>query len=159
MASTTAPLLSPLRDPLLLIGRVVIGVVFLAHGWQKLAQDGLEATTQGFVAMGVPIAEVAAPVVAVAELLGGALLILGLFTGITGIVLALDMAVAAFLVHASAGVFVTEGGWELVGALGAAALVLSAVGPGRLALDRFRGGSKRSSGRRSAASSSASISA
>lgn len=159
MASTTAPLLAPLRDPLLLIGRVVVGIVFMAHGWQKIAQDGLEATSQGFVAMGVPLAEVAAPVVAVAELLGGALLIVGLFTGITGIVLAIDMAVAAILVHLSAGVFVTEGGWELVGALGAAALVLSAVGPGRLALDRLLGGSKRSSRRRSTASSSASVSA
>ncbi|MGP4975115.1 DoxX family protein [Brachybacterium tyrofermentans] len=158
MASTTSPLLSPLRDPLLLIGRVVLGIIFMAHGWQKIAQDGLEATTQGFVGMGVPLAEVAAPVVAVAELLGGALLILGLFTGIAGIVLAIDMAVAAILVHLSAGVFVAEGGWELVGALGAAALVLSAVGPGRLALDRLVGGSKRSSRRRSTSSSSASVS-
>jgi putative oxidoreductase len=154
MASTSAPRLAPLRDPLLLVGRVILGAIFLAHGWQKIGQNGLEATTQGFAGMGVPMPEIAAPVVAYAELIGGGLLILGLLTGLAGVVLAIDMAVAAYLVHVPAGIFVTEGGWELVGALGAGALVLAAVGPGRVALDQLFGRAHRS-GRRSAARSAA----
>ncbi len=130
----------------------------MAHGWQKIGQNGLEATTQGFSGMGVPMPEIAAPVVAYAELIGGALLVLGLLTGFAGLVLAIDMVVAALLVHASAGIFVTAGGWELVGALGAAALMLAAVGPGRLALDHLFG-SKRGSRRRASARSASTASA
>lgn len=158
MPSSTATRLAPFRDPLLLISRVVLGVIFMAHGWQKIAQDGLEATVQGFAAMGVPMPEVSAPVVAFTELIGGALLVLGLFTGVAGVVLAIDMLVAALLVHAPAGIFVTDGGWELVGALGAAALILAAVGPGRLALDSLVGGT-RGTRRRSRAASTASVGA
>ncbi|MFC7374634.1 DoxX family protein [Brachybacterium sp. GCM10030267] len=151
MASSSASRFPALRDPALLIARLVVGVVFMAHGWQKIGQNGLGATTQGFEGMGIPAPGIAAPVVAFAELIGGALLILGLFTGLAGVVLAVDMAVAAFMVHVPAGLFVAEGGWELVGVLGVSALVLAAVGPGTIALDRFVGGG--STGRRSSARS------
>lgn len=157
MISATATLPAALRDPALLLARLVLGAIFMAHGWQKIGQDGIAATTEGFVGMGVPMAEIAAPVVAYLELIGGALLILGLLTSIAGLALAIDMAVAAFLVHLSGGIFVTAGGWELVGALGAGALLLAAVGPGRIALaGRGRSG-KRSAARSQSASADSGV--
>ena len=76
------------------------------------------------------------PFVAYAELIGGILLILGAFTSVVGLLLAAEMIVAALLVHLPMGVFVDNGGWELVGALGAGALLLAAVGAGRLSVVR-----------------------
>lgn len=67
------------------------------------------------------------------------------------------MLVAALLVHLPMGVFIDNGGWELVGALGAGALLLAAVGAGRYSVDRvLPGGKKRRSRGRSASTSAAS---
>jgi len=44
------------------------------------------------------------------------------------------MAGAAVFVHARHGVFVADGGWELVGSIGGALLALAAAGPGRLSV-------------------------
>ncbi|PWH06159.1 hypothetical protein DEO23_10175 [Brachybacterium endophyticum] len=148
MVTAAAHRSSTLRDLGLLIARVVLGVVFAAHGAQKFWQFGLGATSQNFAGMGVPMPELAAPVVAALELIGGIALVLGLLTPWAGILLAIDMLVAAVLVHASAGIFVDGGGWELVGALGAGALALAAAGAGRISLDHAILG--RRSGRRSA---------
>lgn len=148
MATATAHRLAPFRDAGLLLGRVVIGVVFMAHGWQKIGQDGIAATAEGFAGMGVPFPEIAAPAVGFSELIGGALLILGAFTPIVGLVLATIMLVAALVVHLPAGLFVEQGGWELVGALGAGALVFATGGPGRFSIDHMR--SRRRTGRRRA---------
>lgn len=136
----------------LLIARLVLGAIFLLHGYQKVVQWGFPAVTESFAGMGAPMPEITGPVVAVLELVGGALMILGLLTRVAGVLLAIDMVGAVVLVHARNGVFVDAGGWELVGALGAGALALAAAGPGRFALDALGGGSRR---RRSAARSSA----
>lgn len=134
---------SALRDAGLAIARIVLGVVFAAHGYQKLFQFGLAGTTDSFRGMGAPLPEISAPVVAVLELVGGVLLVLGALSTIVGLLLAVDMLVAAFLVHIGQGVFIDQGGWELVGALGAGALLIAAVGPGRFAVDALFGGTGR----------------
>lgn len=148
MATATAHRHSTTRDLGLLVARIVLGVVFTAHGIQKISEWGLDATAQNFAGMGVPMPELAAPVVAILELAGGIALILGVLTPWVGILLAIDMLVAALLVHVGSGVFVDGGGWELVGGLGAGALALAATGSGRLSLDHLFVG--RRSGRRSA---------
>ncbi|GAA1517883.1 DoxX family protein [Kribbella lupini] len=125
------------RDLVLLIARVGVGVVFVAHGWQKFRTNGLTATAEGFEQMGVPAPTLSAYYAAGAELIAGAALILGLLTSVAGVLLALDMAGAFLFVHLSNGVFVAEGGWELVVVLGLAALTLAAVGPGRYSVDRI----------------------
>ncbi|MEV6288604.1 DoxX family protein [Kribbella sp. NPDC051770] len=124
------------RDLALLIARVGAGVVFVAHGWQKFRTNGLDATARGFEQMGVPAPSLSAYYAAGAELLAGTALILGLLTSVAGLLLVLDMAGAFLFVHMSNGVFVAEGGWELVVVLGLLALTLAAVGPGRYSLDR-----------------------
>ncbi|MGA7205169.1 MAG: DoxX family protein [Specibacter sp.] len=115
--------------------RIVVGFLFAAHGWQKFNEFTLAGTQGAFAQMGVPAADVVAPIVAVLELVGGIALILGFLSRPIAALLTLDMIGALVLVHASAGVFVEKGGFELVLLLAAAALAVVLVGPGRLSLD------------------------
>ncbi|MFJ4221335.1 DoxX family protein [Curtobacterium luteum] len=114
--------------------RVVLGVVFIAHGAQKFAQ-GIPTVTQGFAGMGVPLAEVAAPLVAGLELVGGVFLVLGVATRVVGALLAVDMVVAGLLAHATAGFFSQDGGFEYVLVLAVGSLAVALTGPGRFSLD------------------------
>ncbi|MFE3452726.1 DoxX family protein [Nonomuraea sp. NPDC059194] len=117
-----------------LVARVVIGVIFVAHGWQKW-QSGLGAVTGMFTKMGVPLPELSATFAAAAELVGGAFLIIGALVRLAALALFADMVGALVFVHAGKGVFVSEGGWELVGALAAGCLLLMALGGGRFGVD------------------------
>lgn len=117
--------------------RVVVGFLFAAHGWQKYVQFTLDGTTAAFGQMGVPAAGLVAPVVATLELVGGIALMLGVLTRVFAALLALNMIGALVLVHAPAGVFVENGGFELVLALAAGAAAIALMGPGRIAVDRF----------------------
>ncbi|MCM3523039.1 MULTISPECIES: DoxX family protein [unclassified Curtobacterium] len=114
--------------------RIVLGVVFTAHGAQKFAQ-GIPGVAQGFSGMGVPLAEVAAPLVAGLELVGGILLVVGVATRVVGLLLAVDMVVAGLLAHATAGFFAQDGGFEYVLVLAVASLAIALTGPGQFSLD------------------------
>ncbi|WP_285241298.1 DoxX family protein [Pseudarthrobacter sp. MEB009] len=124
--------------------RIVLGFIFAAHGWQKFNEWTIAGTQASFGKMGVPAAEIAAPAVAVLELAGGIALILGILTRLVAALLVIDMLGALFLVHASAGVFAANGGYELVLLLAAAAFTLALTGPGRVSLDRALFGRKNS---------------
>ena len=128
------------RDIATLVARIGLGVVFIAHGWQKFDTNGLDATKAGFEGMGIPLPEISAYFATFVELVGGAALLLGIFTPIVGILLFLNMLGAFVFVHYDKGVFVGENGYELVVALGVGALVLAAVGAGRISLDNALGG-------------------
>ncbi|MCJ1705786.1 DoxX family protein [Rathayibacter sp. VKM Ac-2926] len=119
----------------LLVLRLALGAVFLAHGWQKIAVDGLAATTEGFGAMGIPFAAVLAPVAAFTELLGGAAIIVGLLTRIAAAGLAITALVALVVVHLPSGFFAATGGIEFVLVLAAGAVALALTGAGRLSVD------------------------
>ena len=123
------------RSIALLVSRIILGVILVAHGYQKFAEWTLAGTGQAFAGMGIPLPAVSAAVAAIIELVGGILLILGAFTPIVGVLVFLQMLVAAVLVHISNGIFVADGGWELVGAIGAGALALAAAGAGRWSVD------------------------
>lgn len=133
MTNTKAP--SPAVSLGLLVLRVVVGAVFAAHGAQKIFEFTIPGTIGSFADMGIPLPELAAPVVAFVELIGGILLILGFLTRPVGILLAVDMAVALVAVHLPAGLWVGEGGYEFVAVLGVAALALALTGAGRFSLD------------------------
>ncbi|WP_413454761.1 DoxX family protein [Glutamicibacter sp. FR1] len=115
--------------------RLAFGFLFLAHGWQKYFQFTIEGTIAAFGQMGVPAANLLAPVAATLEIAGGAAIILGLLTRVFAGLLGVQMIVALFMVHAADGVFVENRGFELVLALAAGALALLLVGPGRISLD------------------------
>ncbi|MBC2682560.1 DoxX family protein [Corynebacterium anserum] len=126
-----------IKDIFLLLARVILGVVLLAHGWQKLHEWTVEGTARNFAGMGVPMPEQAAQFTTYFEIAGGILLIIGLLVRIVGPVLAVQMAGAAWFVHIDSGIFATNGGWELVGVIGAGGLALSAAGAGRISLDHL----------------------
>ncbi|MGA9870400.1 MAG: DoxX family protein [Rhodococcus sp. (in: high G+C Gram-positive bacteria)] len=128
------------RDIATLLARLGLGIVFIAHGWQKIDTNGLDGTKAGFEGMGVPLPAVSAYFATFVELIGGIALVLGIFTPIVGILLFLNMLGAFLFVHYDLGVFVAEGGYELVVALGVGALLLAAVGAGRFSLDGVFGG-------------------
>jgi putative oxidoreductase len=87
--------------------------------------------------MGIPLPQVSAAVVIAVELLGGAALILGLFTRWAAAALAIDMAVAVVMVKLPGGFFAPQGvEFELT--LCAAALTLALVGAGGVSLDAAR---------------------
>ena len=128
------------RDGALLLARLLVGVVLIAHGWQKVFTWGLGGTAQAFAGMGIPLPAVSATFAAVVELVGGVLLVFGAATALVGVLVVLNMLGAALLVHAPNGVMVSDGGWELVGVIGALALVLAAVGAGRFSVDHTLAG-------------------
>ncbi|ONI83731.1 hypothetical protein ALI22I_35330 [Saccharothrix sp. ALI-22-I] len=62
-----------LKDVAALIGRIGVGVVFIAHGWQKVTEWGLDGTATAFAGMGVPLPTLSAWFATIVELAGGAL--------------------------------------------------------------------------------------
>ncbi|MEU8802557.1 DoxX family protein [Spirillospora sp. NPDC048819] len=131
----------PLYNIAAVLARVGVGVVFMAHGWQKI-EAGVTATSRSFDDLGVPLPTAAAVYSAFVELLGGAALIAGLGLPVTGALLFLDMAGAFVFVHATEGLFLVDGaavenGFELVLVLGMASLLFAAGGGGRLTLDQW----------------------
>ncbi len=125
------------RDLALLLARVAIGVVFIAHGWQKLFVNGIDGTAGFFGQVGIPAPGAAAWFAALAELLGGVALILGLALPVAGALLIATMIGAFVFVHAGSGLFVDQGGFELVLTLAAGVLILVVVGAGRYSVDHL----------------------
>lgn len=115
--------------------RVVTGIIFLMHGQQKLFEFGIGGVTGMMTGLGVPAPGLMAIVVTLVELVGGIALILGAFTRIAALLVAIDVLVAFFLVHLPNGFFATSGGVELVLLLATVGVTLFLTGPGAMALD------------------------
>lgn len=126
-------------DLALLILRVVVGAIFVAHGAQKLfgsfGGPGLKGTTGFFDQLGVKPAGAMALAAGLTEFVGGILVAVGFLTPVAALGLVVVMAVAATTVHIGNGFFATEGGYEYNLALGAVALALVAAGAGAYSLD------------------------
>lgn len=118
-----------------LILRVTTGLIFVAHGWQKLS-GGLEGTAGFLATLGFPAPMLMAVLLIAAELIGGILLILGLFTHWVSKILAFVALVALLTVHAANGFFIADGGYEFILLIFAASVSLAITGPGKWALDR-----------------------
>lgn len=115
--------------------RLVVGIVFLAHGAQKLFVFGM-AGVAGFMGQaGIPFPMLAAIVVTAVEFLGGLALVLGLYTRWVAIPLAFEMLVAILVVHLKAGFFLPDG-YEFPFTLLGAALALALLGSGEASVDR-----------------------
>jgi putative oxidoreductase len=119
--------------------RLVLGLVFVAHGAQKLFGFGLAGTAGFLGSLGVPLPTVAAAGLITVELLGGVALILGAWTRIVAALLAADMLVAILAVHLRGGFFVPDG-VEFVLTLLGGCLALVGLGPGPCSVDGARRG-------------------
>ncbi|PWD49916.1 hypothetical protein C8046_03690 [Serinibacter arcticus] len=135
-ATTSSALGSPATTSLgLLVARLALAVVMIAHGAQKVFTFTLEGTAASFADMGVPAASVAGPALAIFELVGGIVLLLGLGTRIIAALNVVAMLGALVIVHLSAGFFAGDGGYEFVLVLAAVSLTLVLTGPGAFSLD------------------------
>lgn len=123
------------RDFALLLLRCVLGVVFVARGYQHWFGDGMAATGREFAGYGVPAPQASAFVVGTVELIGGTFLAIGLLTTIVASVLALLVVAAGYFVHLGNGFFAEQGGVEYPLVLAAALLILVVFGTGRASLD------------------------
>lgn len=121
-------------DAALALVRIATAVIFIAHGWQKVFGFGIAGVTQGFTQMGIPLPAIAAPLVAYLELVGGALLLVGLLTRPIALLLAFDMLGAMFLAHWKNGFFLPNG-YEFTFILLATSLALVVAGAGAYSLD------------------------
>lgn len=137
----------PIYDVVALLARCGVGLIFVAHGWQKI-QVGITTTGKNLDAMGAPAPTAAAVYSTFVELLGGVALILGLALPVAGTLLFLDMTGALVFIHAKHGIFLVDdgkvrNGFELVLILGLASLLFAVGGGGRLTLDRRMFGAGR----------------
>ena len=129
------PVRDPRTDQALAILRVVLGIVFMAHGYQKLFLLKVAGVTGFFTSLGVPLPGLAAPAVSTLEFFGGAALIAGLFARPVAFLLMCDVLTALFLVHLGNGFFVPRG-IELVMTLAGGALAIALGGAGVVSADR-----------------------
>lgn len=119
--------------------RVAVGVVFIAHGWQKL-DNGVSGFAGFLTSLNIPAPELMAWVVTILEIGGGVLLVLGLGTRLAGLALAALMVGTIITVKAEAGLIGEQGvGAELDVLLLAGGLTLALLGPGAASLDRAIG--------------------
>ena len=113
---------------------LVLGVVFIAHGadklWGTFGGGGFEATVEQFTELGLKPAWFHAMMGGYGELLGGASVLLGLGTRLGGILISGTMVVAIITVHLQNGLFARDGGFEypLVALAGAVSLICSGGG-------------------------------
>ena len=114
--------------------RIVVGIVFISHGSQKLFTFGMHGVAGSFTQMGIPLPAVSSAVVTLVEFLGGIGVAFGLFTRPLAVLLACDMLGAIFFVHFKNGFFMPAG-YEYALTLLAACITLVLAGGGSLAAD------------------------
>jgi putative oxidoreductase len=120
--------------------RIVVGLVFLMHGAQKLFVFGLGGTADIMGKLGLPLPALCAIIVIAVELLGGFAILLGVFTRVAGALLAFEMLVAILVARLSGGFFAPYG-YEFELTLLGASLTFALNGPGRISLDEKLAGS------------------
>ena len=136
--------LDRLQPLALLVLRLVLGAVMIAHGYPKVF-GGLQRHYHFVGSLGLPgwLGYVSAFV----EFGGGILLVIGLFTHCAAFAVLIDMAIAIWKVHFKNG-FTQPGGYEFPLTLAAVAFALIFFGAGPISLDGIRG---RALGRKSGA--------
>jgi putative oxidoreductase len=122
----------------LMILRLFLGMVVIAHGLQKfgyLGGYGIAGTAGWLEGIGFAPGRFWVWVVAIAEVGGGVLVVIGLGGPIGPGLLAADLAVAAIGFHAPNGFWNSNNGWSWVSVIWATALAIALMGFGAYSLD------------------------
>jgi putative oxidoreductase len=117
-------------DLALLLVRVGLGLVFLAHGWDKITS--IDEVISYFASF--EVSAFWAYVVAYVEFIGGIAIFIGLFTGWAGVLLAASMVGSIAMVKLTQGFI---GGYEFDLMLFLSAIAISLAGPGEYTIKRF----------------------
>lgn len=121
--------------------RIPIGIIFIAHGAQKLfgwfGGYGLEGTGQFMASIGLNPGYLMALLAGGAEFFGGIALLIGLLVRPAAVVLAFTMVIAIFSVHFVNGLFMSNNGYEYALSLLAVSVALAISGAGRASLDNI----------------------
>jgi len=111
--------------------RASIGAIFIIHSLKKFDPSWQE----WLMSIGMP-SEMQLPI-ALAEFIGGILLIIGALTRVTGSVFAIILLGAIFHIRWENGFFVSQGGWEWDLVMLAAVLSIIVAGPGRISISHL----------------------
>ncbi|MGK9253302.1 DoxX family protein [Paenibacillus sp. P22] len=126
-------------DTGILILRVVAGLLFAAHGTQKLfgwfGGYGIKGTAGWLESLGAKPGVLMAVLAGLSELLGGLLLALGLWVWIAAALIIIPMLVAIAKVHGANGIWATSNGYEYNLVLIAIALAVAFTGAGAYSID------------------------
>ena len=112
--------------------RASIGAIFIVHSLKKFDPSW---ETWLVETAGLP-PEMRLPI-ALAEFIGGILLIAGVFTRITSVIFSIIILGAIFIIRWENGFFISQGGWEWDLVMLAAVLSIIAVGPGRVSISHL----------------------
>lgn len=120
--------------------RILVGIIFMAHGSQKLfgmfGGYGLEGTGQYMESLGLTPGYLMALMSGSAEFFGGLAMVIGLLARPAAVVLIVMLVVAILSVHIHNGLFMANNGYEFALALLGGAIAVLFEGAGRLSLDR-----------------------
>jgi putative oxidoreductase len=123
----------------LFIFRLVIGLLFMGHGAQKLfgmsGGGGLDGTGRQFESVGLRPGRRNALIAGLGEFGGGLLVLLGWFTPLGAAAIIAVMVAAIWTVHGKNGLWITDGGFEYHLVVIAAVFALAGIGAGRWSLD------------------------
>jgi len=139
IATSTSAGVRTAQDVVLLLARIGLGVMMIAHA--KLEYDfaggSIAGVGQLFAQSGIPVPAITGPANVLFEFVGGVAMIVGLAVPIVGVIMALNMVGAWLLVHTSPLFSMDHNGPELVITLALLSLVLAVVGSGRFGLDHL----------------------
>jgi len=121
--------------------RILVGLIFMAHGAQKLfglfGGYGLEGTGQWMESIGLAPGYLMALLSGSAEFFGGLALVIGLLARPSALALSVTLVVAIFSVHIGNGLFMSNNGYEFALALLAGTVAVLIEGAGRFSVDRL----------------------
>ncbi|PHN28628.1 DoxX family protein [Pseudomonas sp. ICMP 561] len=127
----------------LTVVRILVGIIFVAHGSQKLfgafGGYGLEGTGQYMASLGLTPGYLMALLSGSAEFFGGLGLVVGLLARPAALVLAATLVVAILSVHIHNGLFMANNGYEFALALLGGVIAVLIEGAGKLSIDRAIG--------------------